>query len=391
MKINIVGNVVNIGYSLSKWLRADGYKVELYVFDTRFKRDLPAWERDSRGTPEWVVYLPGSVVQRPLFPWPRVINQMRRCDLVISIGSYETILAARTGRPHVLWSMGAELDSTSFGTSSIHARLCACVLRRALHRCYYIISSMPFQLLDSIPKLGLTNTLSLPIPWDTCLYSRLPVDLAWQLVPAQLRDYALVIFAPAYHQIDPNRYHYKGNEKLVYAFREFLQFYQGRTCLIFTSYGEFDRTWNLVEELGLVNNVFLMDILDKQMMRAMYSLPNVIVCDQFPKYPISGAGFVGIETLLCEGILITAWDHDILQALYDQRAPVLHAREIFDIASRLQQVSVLSPEQRRHLGQLGRAWAIAHHAKENIIPSFKSILEQVARTDNAPYASDYQL
>ena len=377
MKINIIGNVVNFGYNLAKFLEEDGHEVKLFLFDKGFERDLPQWEHDSVAMPSWVVKHPGRVANRPLFPWFRIIRGMRQCDVVISTGAYETILAARTGRPHIFWSMGGDLDTTPFSTANIHVRFCSFLLRNIFRRCRYVVYSMPFQALTSIQRLHLINAVLLPVPWDTDLYKKLPAEEAWNLLPLDLKPYDLIVFAPARHQIDPTRYHYKGNEQILFAFRDFATQYQGKACLVFTRHGEFWHTEKLAKDLNINNSVVFIDMLNKQALKALCSLPQTVVCDQFPQYPRSGLGFIGTETLLCEGVLITAWDHDILGKIYDAQPPVFYARETSEIKNRIVQVSRLSKEQREVLGKTGREWAIRYHSKEIVMPRFESLLRKV--------------
>ena len=375
MKINIVGNVVNFGYNLGKWLNDKGYKIDFFLFDAGFQRDLPEWEKDYGLTEIPITRFSARVVHRPLFPWMEVINKIGKCDVIISIGGYETILASRTGTPHIFWSMGNDLEKVPFSTQNIHARLCALVLRRALKRCKYIVYSMAFQKLTSIPRLRIKNTVFLPVPWDCQIYKKIELGQALRCIPFDFNSYELIVFAPARHEIDPRRYHYKGNEQIVLGFKEFFKKFSGKACLVFTRYGDYIATGKLVEYLNLREKVFFIDMLNKEDLRAMYSLPNIVVCDQFLPYPMTSPGFISIEALLCEVPLITTWDTEILDMVYDNQPPVFHARNAADICNRLLEVSKFSCEQRRENGLIGRNWVVVNHSKDSILPRFEALMK----------------
>jgi glycosyltransferase involved in cell wall biosynthesis len=376
MRVNVLGATLNFGYHLTRWMREYGVDARCYAFDNQFARDRIEWEANrDKAIDSWYHFKPSQPIRRPLYPYPKLLRELGACDVLLTTGGYEPILAHRTGKPHAIWSLGGELESLPFATASMHARACAFVQKRAICSANSVIYSMVFQRESSIQKLGLTRTRFLPIPMGPQLYQQMPLAQALAMTPPLFRDADLVVFAPARHQIDPRRYHYKGNEQLVRGFAEFRRAWTGRARLVMVQNGEFEVTQRLVNSLGLEDSISIEPMYNRETLRAIYSMPNVVVADQFNRE--AGFGFAGLETLFHSQVLITSWDIARHADVYAEPAPILGARNATEITARLDEAVKLGVEGRKQLGHRAREWVVRYHRYDVIIPQLVAILRGI--------------
>jgi glycosyltransferase involved in cell wall biosynthesis len=377
VRVNVVSTMLNFGYKLAMWMREDGVDAHCYAFDNGFARDSFEWENGEAEPPSWYHSYSGSVGTRPLWPRPALTQELRKCDVLLAAGGYEPILAHRTGKPYIVWSVGNDLDYLPFSRDSLHARACAHFQARALKECDRLIYSMLFQRQSSIAKLGLTDVEFLPAPMDPRKYKRMSLPEARLLAPAVFKNADFVVFAPARHQIDSARYHYKGNERIVDAFAAFKRASPGHVRLVMVKNGEYQRTEAYARAAGLSEeDVIFEPLYPRDQMRAVMSLPNVIVADQFNDW--QALGFIGLETLLHEQILVTSFNRDAHASVYAETPPVLSASTVDEICARFVEAARMTPEQRAQCGARGRAWAECFHGVHAVIPRLVANLELVA-------------
>ncbi len=383
MRVNVVGGTLGFGLKLAAWLRDLGIESQCYAFDNGFQRDMPAWELGAGSAlPAWFHFRSGEPVGRPLWPRPALTRELADCDVLLASGGYEPIFAARTGRPYIIWSLGGDLEALPFSSASLHSRLCARAQRQAIRKADLVIYSMLFQEQRSLRALGLTKTRFVPIPMDPEQFGPLPQSDAQDAAPVAFRDADLVVFGPARHQIDPNRYHYKGNEQLLLGFAEFRRSWSGATRLVMVRNGEYQTTQQLIDQLGLADCVSIEPMYDRTTMRAILSLPNVVVADQFNS--LAGLGFTGLETLFSGRILITSWDRAGHSRVYSEPAPLLAASNAHEIAVQLRKVAMMSTEERQAFSERARSWAIRFHGQRTIMPQVVAMLEN-AQADRRRY------
>jgi len=378
MRVNVLGTTLNFGYHLTRWMRDYEIDAHCYAFDNQFARDRVEWElKDGKALDGWYHRKSFHPIRRPLYPYPQLVRELGQCDVLLTSGGYEPILAHRAGKPHVIWSLGGELESLPFATTNIHARLCALAQRRAIRSAARVVYSMVFQQQSSIQRLGLRRTKFLPVPMDPDAYQPLPVAQALAEAPPHFQDADLVVFAPARHQIDPQRYHYKGNEQLARGFAEFRRAWAGRARLIMVQNGEYEVTQRLVDSLELNDCVSIEPMFRRDTLRVIYSLPNVVVADQFNRQ--AGLGFAGLETLFHGQTLITSWDVTRHADVYSEPAPILNARNAVEITWQLFEAVRLGIEGRRQLGVRARKWVASYHNRNTIIPQLVTILQEAKR------------
>jgi len=406
MKVHLYGNILNNGYNLTRFLRARGVDATLFLNDDPTGQNMPWWE-DRELTPStlppWIRYYPITAsFLAPSKATVRMIHDFGQCDVALVCG-FGPILAARARVPFVFYSYGSDLcivdpviELRAYLASSPRARdvprhvawllLYSSAQRLALSRADRILVLMGFQMRPYAEKFGLADrTTKARLAWDTAKYAA-PLD---EPLYDRYKQYDIVFFMIARHSWRSLWADLKGNDRFFRAFRRFVDAAHPRVRVVTIEKGpDVEASRRLIRELGIEEHVEWVREMDKDGVRAYESLPNCVVVDQFwhlewyRKYPadrdraISGFGSGAIEAMSAGRPVLTMFsDQDFYEGA---SPPILNAFTEQEIYLRLLEVNSMSPDQRRALGEAGRAFAYRWHDWHLNVDLYIDALAEVA-------------
>ncbi len=388
MKIHTYGNVLNNSYNLTRFLRAKGIDAEMFLDDTSLSgQDYPWWEDadvTADALPPWIHYHPvtRADVLRNSAPFRGMVSAFRNCDAALTC-SWGPILSAAADVPSFFYSYGGDLVVAHTAKAlrdgarrmvagyrpGIRDVLLGRLQRRALDHVSRIGVSNAYQIENYVRPLGLLpKMVRTRLAWDLDAYAPQPSpELA-----ARYEAYDMVFFMLTRHVWCSVWNDIKGNDKFIRAFAAFVRSGSRPTKLIMVEKGQdVDASKALVRALGIERHVDWISEQNKDGMRRYYSIPNVVIVDQFwhddwkrcypgdAPLPRMSFGSGSIEALAARRPLISAFfDHEI----YDgESPPILTAFTVPEILERLHECAAIGPEGLRDYGERGHAFVRRHH------------------------------
>lgn len=388
MKIFLYGNVLNNAYNLTRFLRRQGFDAEMFLDDTApASQNYPWWEHRTltpNTLPHWIHY--HRVTQADFIFKRRRFRDMARqfaaCDVAL-VCHWGPILAEEANVRCMFFSYGGDLlvahsSREAFemvqrvlrgNKPGIRQFLVGLRQRRALKRHVSAIGiAMGYQIDNYMRPLGLLpKMLRIRLAWDVDEYLPRPDP---ELV-ARYAQYEVVYFMLARHSWRSVWNDLKGNDKFIRAYARFLGRSGAKVKLVMIDKGtDVSASKRLVDQLGIGGAVEWVAEMPKDLLRQYYSLPNVVVVDQFwhdqwrDRYPLDvtpriGFGSGAIEALCAKRPLLTVFFE---QEFYDgETPPILAAFTEDEILTQLHRSIELGTEGRRDLGERGHAFVRQYH------------------------------
>ena len=303
MRIHLFGAVLAFDYMLAGWLRQRGIDAHYFYNFKRNEADYPWWEDaafDREHPPEWchfhpfrVPYLYNAPLATAGRAFVRDIN--RDADLIFAVGD-GAFLAHHYTRPYTVWSCGFEVEEavpSPIRWGALAGRLAGRRepvglqralngghVRRMLRNADSVISVMEFQVPTYLKWAGVTDNVQvLPMLYDCTRYRPMPdADL--------IRRYAaddVVFFLPTRHSYGTWSTNDKGADKVIAAFARLVRGGASRARLVLIEKGErVAESRAAVAASGIEGQVEWLPPMPKATLKSYYSLPNVVVLDQFP-------------------------------------------------------------------------------------------------------------
>lgn len=374
-------------------------------------QNYPWWEHSdlsAEGLPPWVHYRRVSandfLMRRSRFK--TMSTEFARCDVAL-VTSWGPILAQAASVPHVFYSYGGDLMAAHTSRElkegfrrliarkrpGIRPTLLGLRQRRALRDSTDVIAiMMGWQIESYVRPLGLIDKMvRTRLPWKVDDYEAKPIaDLV-----RKYDQYDLVFFMLARHSWRSIWSDLKGNDKFIKAFAAFVKERSGNFKLICVEKGpDVGDSKSLIEKLGIGAYVEWVPEMNKDGMRAYYSLPNAVVVDQFwhdqwylrypadVAYPRIGFGSGSIEALCAKRPLITVFFD---REFYDgAEPPILSAFTIPEIRARLHEVVDMGENGRRAMANQGYAFVKRFHDWSGVTDKYISLLEDTVRSHRGP-------
>jgi glycosyltransferase involved in cell wall biosynthesis len=395
MKVHLYGNILNNSYYLTIALRKKGIDAEMFLDDSSaLPQDYPWWE-DSElsqsNLPSWIHYY--KVKPNFMFPQPilkQLIKDFSHCDVALVCG-WGPIIAYRAKVPYLFHSYGSDLNVTAFKEGILEALrnltrfkkprgLRSLVMtspyqRMAIQNADRVGIYMGYQVNPYVKPLGVLHKMKkLRLPWDVEKYN----ILENQALNQKYKSYDIVYFMVARHTWKSVWFDLKGNDKFIKAYARFIKDKKPNVLLLTVEKGnDLEDSKKLIADFGLEGKVEWLKEMNKDGIRALNSLHNVVVVDQFwhnrwyKKYPSDrmkprmGFGTGSIEALSAGRPLITAFfDEDF----YDgNHPPILSAFTEEEIYSRLVESLEMGEQGRKELGKKGYEFVKKYHSWENAV------------------------
>jgi glycosyltransferase involved in cell wall biosynthesis len=405
VKVFTYGNVLNNAYNVTRFLRARGIDAEMFLDDSApTGQNYPWWEhRDlsPENLPSWIHYhrvtATDILLQRE--PFKQMARDFSACDIAL-VCHWGPILAQAAGVPTLFFSYGGDVAvaHTSrelreaarrvahLNKPGIRDIMMGLRQRRALKEHVSRVGIlMGYQIDNYVRPMGLVpKMVKLRLAWDIEAYEPNPQ----QALVDKYAEFDVVYFMLTRHSWTSVWNDIKGNDKFIRAFARLVREKRANVRLVCIEKGpDVAASKQLIRSLGIESAVEWVGEMTKDSMRAYYSLPNVVVADQFwhddwqKRFPADtpvpriGFGSGSIEALSAKRPLITVFfEHEFYEGA---EPPILRAFREDEIFERLIESIEMGPDGRRELGERGHAFVMKYHDWRVTIDMYIRQLEEI--------------
>ena len=423
MKVVHIGNVANIAYLNTKFLRRKGVNADVYVHDYGITcLSCPEWEegdfdvhavsmknpdwskvsmKNDWKRPEWVKSVPPPTWHRLPYSQddPFIECMESSLNVRLSYKEYRIVVESlkRRGLPDLSFEeisryfdiyrwerMVADYDIVvAYGVEPIN-----CLVDYPAKPYIAVDYGTPLRDMIGQGKSRVYNLQLLRASYTMADYVILTNPDVRDIVDqVGLRNY---IFIP--HPVDETRYapgpsqvraelesrfgkdvvvifaparhnwSVKGNDKMIQAFSKLVKEHSAPLVLILNSWGEeIERSKALLRSEGLEDKVIWLPLISKFQMVEYYRAADIVL-DQFN---IGTFGLTTPEAMACGKPVVLHFNPKVHTWCFTEMPPVLQAQtpeEIYEQVRRL----IIDPELRRQIGEKSREWVIQHHGWEKV-------------------------
>ncbi|GEM_PF-1597746 len=343
MKILFVGNQGNTGYRIVKWLNQAGVDATLlFPYNFNHSRSFPEWEDPQlKGRyPSWI--LTYRETRWPyLFLNPKIKKMARQYDLILTTG-FLVLPVLRVNKPVVFLPAGRDLSQMPFWSGKLVARLHGLLYSRRIHKVRAILSEQE-DCVWSARLLGVGDRVyRFPFLTDMDgIEQGINEDLRQQLLE-KYRDYECIFFNPTRKNMDPGRMDYKGVDKLLMAYRRFMDLHPDKPVVMVSGlHGLHPEAFReKVRQLGLESYMEYTGHLTLPDLHAWLSLEKVVVFDQF-SYNLNALGGLQREAMALGRLVVSSTDirsREFVKA-YGAGCPLIPAFDQGEIVAAMEKVA----------------------------------------------------
>jgi glycosyltransferase involved in cell wall biosynthesis len=255
----------------------------IFPHNYRHKRSLPEWENPAlkESYPQWITTYQESRYPY-LIPNRRLKKEARHYDLILTTG-FHTLPVLSLKKPVVLLPVGRELSQMPFWSGPLVQELHSYLYRRRANRISLILTDQE-DCLWAGRLLGLADrVIRYPFLIDQQEIEKNVNKALEEKLQQRYGVYDAIFLHPTRKNMDARRVDYKGGEKLLRAYRQFLD-YNGSSNVLMVSglHGlQSDRFRSMAMDLELEEHIQWVGHLSLPDLHAWFSLNNVVVFDQF--------------------------------------------------------------------------------------------------------------
>lgn len=163
---------------------------------------------------------------------------------------------------------------------------------------------------------------------------------------------------------------HKGNDKIIYAWKKFINRFSPKALLVLFEYGDdFFETKKLIDELNLNKSIIWMPLSPRKEIMKMISIADVVLGEFTHSWYIGG---LSMEAISMGKPLICYRDEKYINKFYKDKYPVLNAYSIDEIYEKI----VFSYQNKREvlkIGDLSKKW-YKDFVVDSFINTYKKIL-----------------
>lgn len=167
----------------------------------------------------------------------------------------------------------------------------------------------------------------------------------------------------------------KGNDKMIRAVALLAREYPNKIVLILNRWGnDIEKSKDLLQSERIADKVIWLPLITKLQMVEYYRAADIVL-DQFN---IGTFGLTAPEAMACAKPVILHFAPHIHRWCFSEMPPVLEAQTSEEIFEHLRQL-VRDPDSRQRIGQKSREWIIAHHGWEHVADLHVRIYQKILR------------
>lgn len=420
MKIAIYGNNLNMGYFLALWLRELGHDSKVFLHPYEFPQEYHFWWSDAPLKGEALHLIPSLNVYQPRLvddPSIRAVyREAERCDALLLAEDGPAIFSELESVPRALVSWGSDIQNYPFAVEQhfgwsllrdaparwwnllttgrvlgpVHDAVSQWRMRtilrrlerrqrRGLDQCGRLIIAPYQRPLAARLEIPSDRLRFFPPPMDAGTLTHCDFGAAAGIADA-LADCDLVLLHPTRQFFLPlnGDPFLKCNDRLIRAYAEFVSRSDCRSKLVLVRKGraqDLDEAGRLIERLGIAAHVLWIDELTNKALRALYALPNVVVCDQFSEN-LPSLGNIGREAVFFGCPLITSYEPDNSLMMGSPPPNVFPAQKDHEILSALERVAGLSRQAREEMRDSCREYFLDHYHYSAALQKYLGVLDE---------------
>jgi glycosyltransferase involved in cell wall biosynthesis len=389
MRILIVGNMANDGYSVAKGLWKMNKDVDLAVNSSDFGMALPEWE-DGNITSDTVdpYKVNRNEIKDTLSSGRRVryfdfLNKAPRKKSIIPkiksrINLYKMMREYDVLEAHVPYTLYAQFVGIPFVAydagwiryfpyeDTFRARLA----RRSYKKAKKLIITNPdtFEIVDNLAYLDSEKNHFCPFAIDPEKYKPLKADeLRSKYVAAHDSEEEILLFSPS-----RQTWKEKGNDKILRAYARFCKVFRKSRFIMVDWAVDAENSKMLAKTLGILDRIIWIKPVPKNQLIEYYNASDIIL-DQFV---LGSWGTSTPEAMSCsKPVLMSYKKHHIMRA-FGEEPPVLNSFTEDDIYTNLLKLA-RDVDYRKSVGKSSREWVIKTHSPDIVASKHLDVLTAV--------------
>jgi glycosyltransferase involved in cell wall biosynthesis len=382
LRILILGNLANDGYSVAKALWKMKVDADLAVNSSDFGMALPEWEdgdisdqvdpynihrdeiRDTSISKRVRYFDLLNKVPRK----KRTLDKaMVKINLIRMIREYDIV---EVHIPFVIYSQFSGVPYVAYDAGWIRyfpyekGRM-ANLVRRGYSKARNIIITNPdtFSISDELSYLDQKRIYFSPFAIDPEKYS--PAN-ANGLRTKFINEDGILLFSPSRQM-----WNEKGNDKMIKAFAKFIKVFPNSMLILVEWSIDTNKSKELVSSLHISDKVQWIQPVPKKQLIKYYNAADIIL-DQF----ILGSwGTTTPEAMSCQKPVLMFYKEKYIQRAFGENPPILNSFSEEDIFSNLVQLAK-DPDFRLSLGKKSREWIMKTHSPDIVAKKHLEILTQ---------------
>ncbi len=356
MKIAHIGNLCNLGFIYSSFLRKMGVDAHLYIHDQMPVTPMQWDGFEDETNASWVHRYPRKPLSMALNQIPLGL-ELAKYDLIHSwccslLPPLELILALK-GTPYFGYATGSDLREAALTNTINGIRI-----RRHFRNAVHVAHHHDDPLVEAAEKIGLKG----------CSVLKFPVG------ETEPKDYDLnqdretVFFMPSRFHFTPTvegQVYFKNNDRFLRAFGKYINNGGKARLIALRRGGDLEKAIEMINEMGIGEHItWKEEMTPYDLAKSFYDCD--VVVDQFTglSYPIPG-GMIPLEAMAHGTPVIASFDEKRNRAQYGSAAPILHCLTEDEIYDRIVQCE--DKEFIRQQGLTSKEWTTEHHGWQTIM------------------------
>ena len=385
MRILILGNMANDGYSVAKGLWEMNVDVDLAVNSSDFGMALPEWEDGNIDNNIDPYNIQKNELDNTLITSKRIryfdfLNKVprkkgliakikSRIDLIKMMREYDIVEA------HVPYCIYSQFSGIPYFTydagwirylpddKSIKGKLA----RRGYSKGKGIIMTNPdtFEMFDKQSYLDNKKIYFSPFAIDSNKYRPISNEDLRSKYIKDSKDDALLLFCPARQM-----WMEKGNDKMIAAFSKFVKNYPNSKFIMVDWSLDEGKSKRLVDDLRISDNIIWIKPVPKNQLIQYYNIADIVL-DQFV---LGSWGTSTPEAMSCGKPVLMFYKKEFILRAFGEEPPILNSFSEGDIFSNLMKLAK-DMDFRKEIGRKSRDWIIKTHSPKVVAKKHLEILQ----------------
>ena len=385
MRILILGNMANDGYSVAKGLWEMNVDADLAVNSSDFGMALPEWEDGNINNNIDPYNIQKNELDNTLITSKRIryfdfLNKVprkkgltakikSRIDLIKMMREYDIVEAHV---PYCIYSQFSGIPYFTYDAGwirylpddmSIKGKLA----RRGYSKGKGIIMTNPdtFEIFDKQSYLDNKKIYFSPFAIDPNKYRPISNEDLRSKYVKDGKDDAFLLFCPARQM-----WMEKGNDKMITAFSKFVKNYPNSKFIMVDWSLDEEKSKKLVNDLRISDNIIWIKPVPKNQLIQYYNIADIVL-DQFV---LGSWGTSTPEAMSCSKPVLMFYKKEFILRAFGEEPPILNSFSTEDIFANLMKLAK-DMDFRKEVGSKSRDWIIKTHSPNVVAQKHLEILK----------------